>query len=142
MSIRRVSDWSVVWDADGTPITFLSPGDLMERQVSTYERGLVDALALDSGAAGVVGARGNAKRQLEISRVDEVATVAAAWQAYMQALAADPWGLTSTLTITPGAEGDRIVRAALLDATHEVGLTAGVVEVIHRYKFRISRNTI
>jgi hypothetical protein len=141
MALRRVSAWQIVWAPGAGAHTLLAYGDLMERDVVSYESGAHGVGLLDGALAALLCARGGARRTLDISRVVEHASFAAAWKAQARALAADPWGLTSTLQITAAGLSARVVRAALLSSSHHISTDAGAIETIHTYQFRVSRNT-
>ena len=143
MAIRRVSDWEIVW-APGTAgeRTLLAAGDLMAEELSNNEASAVAVGVLDGTPTARLVSRGNAARRMEFSRVIEHETMADAWKANMQAMAAEPWGITSSLPITPAGQSVREVRAALLSTSHTMATDNGAIETIHRYRFRVSRNTL
>lgn len=143
MATRRVSAWQIVWAplSDGVR-TLLSAGDEMAEEIVTSELGAHALGILDGAAAARVVARGGARRRLEISRVVTHASFNAAWKRICSEMAEDMWGYTSTLEITPTGGSAREVRAALLSTSHTISTENGEIETIHRYKFRVSRNTL
>lgn len=143
MALRRSSDWSIVWaPATAGVLTLLSLDDAMAEEILTGEFGAHNVGVLDGARGARPVARGGAVRRLEFSRVDEHASLVAAWRAQAEAMAADPWGTTSVLEIQPRGSSARQMRAALLSTSHKIALVDGAIETIHTYKFRISRNTL
>jgi hypothetical protein len=143
MATRRVSAWQIIWApaSDGVR-TLLSAGDEMAEEIATNEIGAHALGFLDAATAARVVARGGSRRRLEISRVLTHATLNAAWKQICSEMAEDMWGITSTLQITPTGGSAREVRAALLSTSHIISTESGEIETIHRYRFRISRNTL
>jgi hypothetical protein len=143
MGLRRVSDWQIIWSpsSDGER-TLLATGDEMAEELVTSEVGAHQVGILDTAAAALVVARGGARRRLEISRIVEHASFNAAWKRICQEMADDMWGMTRTLQITPSGGSAREARAALLSTSHTISTEDGLIETIHRWKFRVSRNIL
>jgi hypothetical protein len=142
MATRRESIWKIVWAPGAGARTLLASSNLMEREIATYEAGAHQAGTLDGAASARLVARGGARRTLEFSRVRTHDTFLLAWQRLAMEMALDPWGVTSTLQVTPAGQAVREVRAALLRSSHRISTETGSIETIHTYQFRISRDIL
>jgi hypothetical protein len=138
----RTSDWKITWDPDGgSPLVMLDFSDLMEREIRLPREQLAAVGRPDFAKRARLVSRGNRRGRLEFSRRDGHATAAACWQAAMAALKDAPWNAKGTLGIQPRGGSRRDYTAALLSSSHRASHQDGVLESIHSYAFRVTRQS-
>lgn len=117
-------------------MTLLSPGDLMDAEVRMPGGQATDVGRADFARGGKPVSRGNRRRRLEFSRVDEYDSTDDAWLEVFRAMVADPWGVKATLRVTPRGGSAVDFPAAFLSTRHRM-LGGDPVETMHEYVLRI-----
>ena len=134
-----LSDWRIIWDPAGsTPLVLLDLDEWMADEIAGPREQPVDVGAFDFAVSGQPVARGNVKRRIEFAVIRPRASSAASWDACQAALASDPWGKKSTLTVQARGGTVRTYNAALLSSEHTPASDGPTPESIHRYAWRIT----